>query len=96
MNTMETSEQNGGPIPLLEAKGKGTAGNDSESQVKYVCPDDSSSDQRFDCIDPCEEDYYWRNECGCGPILFSLHDMVPRGPVARIVDAVTAQAAGEF
>lgn len=38
MNTVETSEQNGSPLPCLEALENGTAKNDSEQIVEKVSP----------------------------------------------------------
>jgi len=78
MNTMETSEQNGSPLPRLEAKGKGTAVNESESKVKNVCPE-CGSPLRFGSRVPCEGDYYWCSSevCGFGPARFPLHHVMP-------------------
>jgi hypothetical protein len=76
MNPVETSEQNGSPLPRLETKGKGTAGNDLELKVENVCPY-CGGELMFGSRDPCEGDYYWCRSYGCGPIQFPLYHVMP-------------------
>ena len=85
MSTMETSEQNGSPLPRLEAKGKGTAGNDLESKDENVCPE-CGGRLTFGSRDPCEGDYYWCGSCGYGPIRFPFHHVMSTESIAPTVE----------
>lgn len=78
-----TEKSSGSPNLRGQASGGESAGIVSEFQGISACPECGSIALEFGSRDPCEGDYWWCQNCSCGPILFPLGHVETIGTVVR-------------